>query len=112
MNIQTGVVLSGIGSLRKAVFHYTSADTEKPQDAFVTLEKIVELISLQGIILEGQPHLHVMLSSDGSTCYSGHMEIGCEVQYLVEIAILEAADMPVGRRAGKYSTVTHFEWIK
>ena len=112
LNLQTGIVMSGIGSLRKATFHYTNANTEKPEDVFVTLDKTMEVVALQGIILEGKPHLHVQLSANGSECYGGHMEEGCEVQYLVELAILEVADLPLGRRAGAYGTVTHFEWLK
>ena len=109
VNIQSGVVMSGIGSLRKVCYHYTNATTEKPQDDYVELDQVMELVSLQGIILECEPHLHFMLSSGGTHCHGGHVERGCEVQYLVEIAILEVPDMPLGRRSGKYGTVTHFE---
>ena len=111
LHIETGIVTSGIGSLRKVVYHYTNATTEKPQDEFCTVNSVCELVSLQGIILEGEPHLHGLMTIGGGTCHSGHVEEGCEVQYLVEISIIEVEDFPVGRRAGKYGTVTHFTWI-
>lgn len=110
LDIKTAIVTSGIGSLRKTVYHYTDAKTEKPQDVFVTVEQVTELISLQGIILEGEPHLHALFTENGGkTCHGGHVEEGCEILYLSEISIVEAEDLPVGRRAGKYGTVTHFE---
>lgn len=112
LGIKTGIVTSGIGSLRKTVYHYTDAKTEKPKDVFVTVDNVTELVSLQGIILEGEPHLHAMFTEEGGkTGHGAHVEEGCEVLYLAEISIIEAADLPVGRRAGKYGTVTHFEYI-
>jgi len=110
--LKTGIVTSGIGSMRKTVYHYTDAKTEKPKDVHVTIDNIAELVSLQGIILEGEPHLHAMFSeAGGKICHGAHVEEGCEVMYLAEISIIEAEELPVGRRAGKYGTVTHFEHI-
>ena len=112
LGVKTGIVTSGIGSMRQVVYHYTDAKTEKPQDVYVTVDNISELVSLQGIILEGEPHLHAMFTeSGGKICHGAHVEEGCEIMYLAEISIIEAADLPVGRRAGKYGTVTHFETI-
>lgn len=112
LGIKTGIVTSGIGSMRKTVYHYTDAKTEKPKDIHITIDNIAELVSLQGIILEGEPHLHALFTEGGGeVCHGAHVEEGCEVMYLVEISIIEAADLPVGRRAGKYGTVTHFEKI-
>ena len=109
--ITTGMATTGIGSLRKVVYHYIAATTEKPQDVYETVEKPMELVSLQGIILEGEPHLHMLATEGGHGAYAGHMEEGCEVQYLVEVSVVEVADMPLARRAGQYATVTHFEWL-
>lgn len=113
LGIKTGIVTSGIGSLRKIVYHYTNATTEKPQDEFRTVTSVCELVSLQGIILESEPHLHALMSEGGTSCHSGHVEEGCEVQYLVELSVIEVEDFPVARRAvGEYGTVTHFQWLE
>jgi predicted DNA-binding protein with PD1-like motif len=109
--IQTGVLVSGIGSLRRLHYHYIGATTDEPNDTYEIIEKPMELACLQGIILEGKPHLHGVVTEQGVKSYSGHLEEGCEVQYLVEVAIIEVKDMPLGRRAGQYGTVTHFEWL-
>lgn len=110
--IATGIVVSGIGSLRRASYHYIGATTDKPRDEYITVEKPLELVALQGILLEGKAHLHAMIAEEGSKSHAGHVEEGCIVQYLAEISIVEVADMPLGRRAGQYGTVTHFEWLE
>ena len=109
--IQSGIVTSGIGSLRRFHYHYIMATTDEPKDAFDIIEKPLELDCLQGIILEGKPHLHAVVTDMGTNCYAGHLEEGSEVQYLVEVSILEIPNLPLGRRAGKHGTVTHFEWL-
>lgn len=109
--IKTGIVTSGIGSLRKLHYHYIDATSDKPSDVFETIERPLELVSLQGIVLEGEPHLHLLATEAGHNAYAGHLEIGTEVQYLAEISVLEIEDMPLGRRSGQYGSVTHFEWL-
>ncbi|MDR1640002.1 MAG: DNA-binding protein [Clostridiales bacterium] len=111
VGIMTGIVSCGIGSLRKIVYHYTDSDTEKPLDVHKTVERPMELVSLQGIVLEGEPHLHVLATESGSVCHSGHLEDGTEVLYLAELSVVEVLDLPLGRRSGKYGTVTHFEYL-
>ena len=34
--------------------------------------------------------------------YAGHMEPGCEVQYLAELAILELKDLPLTRKLDEF----------
>ena len=109
--IQCGIVTSGVGSLRKFHYHYIGSTSDEPQNINEIIEKPIELASLQGIILDGSPHLHVVATEKGSKSYAGHLEEGCEVQYLVEISISEIKDIPLGRRAKEYGTVTHFEWL-
>jgi len=108
--IENGVVMSGIGSLRRFHYHYIQATTDEPSDVYEIIEEPLELAALQGIILEGKPHLHAVVSAVGTQTYSGHVEDeGSEVQYLVEVSVLEVNGIKLGRRAGKYGTVTHFE---
>lgn len=110
-NIQTGILTSGIGSMSQIHYHYILSTDEKPRDEFETVKSPLELINLQGVILEGEPHIHMMATESGHQAYAGHLEEGCLVQYLVEISILEILDAPLGRRADDYATVTHFQWI-
>jgi hypothetical protein len=110
--IETGVVMSGIGSLRRFHYHYIKDTADEPTDVFEVIEGPLELAALQGLVLEGKPHLHAVVSEAGTKTYSGHAEgEGSEVQYLVEVSILEVKDIKLGRRAGKYGTVTHIEIV-
>ena len=110
--IQSGIVVSGIGSLRKFRYHFIKDTEDVSTDIFETAEGPLELVSIQGLILEGKPHLHALVSEYGSKRHiSGHLEEGGEVQYLAEIAILELKDTPLGRRTGRYGKVPHLEWL-
>lgn len=40
------------------------------------------------MIAGGDPHLHVVVSCGENEVYGGHLEEGCEVLYLAEVAIL------------------------
>ena len=86
--IKNAVVLSAIGSLQKAVFHRVTGMEESPVDEFLTIEKPIELASLQGIVIDGQPHFHMVIS-DLEQTYTGHLEEGTTVLYLVEILLAE-----------------------
>jgi len=111
-NIQTGIVTSAIGSLRKFRYHYIKDTKDDPTDIFEEVEGPLELVTADGLIIEGKPHLHALVSEYGSKrTISGHLEDGSEVQYLAEISILELPDMPIGRRFGKYGKAAHIEWI-
>jgi len=109
--IQTGIVTSAIGSLRKFNYHYIKDTNAKPTDIFEEVSGPLELVSAEGLVIEGKPHLHALVSEYGSKLtVSGHLEEGSEVQYLAEISIVELPDMPIGRRIGKCGHVANIEW--
>lgn len=95
-DIRNGIILGAIGSLQKAVFHRVTGLEPTPVDEFVTIEKPMELASVQGIIMDGQPHLHAVFS-DLENTYTGHLEPGTTVLYLVEISIAEVDDFNAKR---------------
>ncbi len=86
--IKNAIITGAIGSLKKAVFHRVTGMDREPVDEFVTIEKPLELASLQGLVVDGHPHFH-MVVSDLEKSYTGHLEHGTEVLYLVEISLLE-----------------------
>jgi predicted DNA-binding protein with PD1-like motif len=89
--IKDAVITSAIGSLSKVVLHRVTGFEPEPVDEFVTLEKPMELASLQGIVVDGHPHFH-MVVSDLEKAYTGHLEEGTTALYLVEISLLELKD--------------------
>ena len=88
LGIRDAVITSAIGSLSKAVLHRVTGFEPKPVDEYITIEKPMELASLQGFVLDGHPHFH-MVVSDVEQAYTGHLEEGTTVLYLVEISLLE-----------------------
>jgi len=88
LGIRDAVITSAIGSLSKVVLHRVTGMEREPVDEFITLENPIELASLQGFVLDGHPHFH-MTVSDLEQTYTGHLEEGTTVLYLVEISLLE-----------------------
>jgi len=87
--IKNGVVISGIGTLKSCKLHCITGTTFPPDEEFITLQnEPLELVSLQGIIADGKPHLHAVVSRGFKQNYSGHLEDSCEVLYLAEILLL------------------------
>lgn len=95
-DIKNAVLVSGIGTLEKAVFHRVNSFDEIPDNEFITIEEPIELSTIQGIIANGEPHFHVVFSDLDKT-YSGHLEDGCIVEYLAEIVIAEILDAKMER---------------
>ncbi len=85
-DIHTGVVLSGIGTLDRARLHHITHTGYPSVNEFPEYEGPIELVSVQGMIAEYAPHLHTCISIKERT-YMGHLEPGCRVLYLAEIAI-------------------------
>lgn len=101
LNIQSGIVTSGIGSARKIVYHRIGNLENDPLNIFETMEGPTEIGAIQGLIIDGEPHLHITCyGEDGA--YAGHLEPGCEVQYLAEISIIELDDADLVRRADEF----------
>ena len=94
--IKNAVVLSAIGSLQKVHFHRVSGMDPSPVDEFVVIEKPMELASLQGVVVDGEPHFH-MVTSDLEQTYTGHLEEDTTVLYLVEISLVELTGLNLER---------------
>ena len=101
VHLKNGILLSAIGSLRKASLHVITSTDDWPVNQFITVEKPIELGAAQGLIINGEPHFHLVISEENSL-YAGHMEPGCEVQYLAEFAILELLDVDLTRKTDTF----------
>ncbi len=65
----------------------------------------MELASLQGLVVDGQPHFH-MVVSDTESAYTGHLENGTTVLYLTEITLLEVSGLSLARRKNEDNIAT------
>lgn len=88
LGVRDAVITSAIGSLSKVHLHRVTGIEIVPVDEFIVLEKPMELSSLQGLVIDGHPHIH-MVVSDLEQVYTGHLENDTVVLYLVEISLLE-----------------------
>lgn len=87
--IKDGYIASAIGTLDHCVMHMVMTTGYPAVEYFARWEdKPLELSSIDGIIADGFPHLH-MVVADNEHAYAGHLEPGCRVLYLAEIVIVE-----------------------
>jgi predicted DNA-binding protein with PD1-like motif len=96
-DIENGVIVSGIGTLKACNMHYINHTDFPPSDSIYHLEKPLELLSVSGIIANKEPHLHIVVSCKDKEVYGGHLEPGSEVAYLAEISILKTNFLPMKR---------------
>lgn len=95
--IDNAVVVSAIGTLDTCVMHMVMTTGLPPVEHFEKWDdKPLELSAISGIIADGVPHLH-MVVSDHKTAFSGHLEPGCRILYLGEIVIAEMNGFHYGR---------------
>ena len=98
LDIHSGVVMSGIGSLTKARIHTVMTNNYPPGDEFIDLEGPLEVVQFGGIIANYQPHIHISLWDREKRFHGGHLENGCEILALSEISIHRLADLRITRR--------------
>lgn len=106
--IKNAILTSAIGSLQKVVLHRVTGYEPTPVDEFITLEQPMELASLQGIVVDGEPHFH-MVVSDLEQAYTGHLEEGTTVLYLVEISLVEISEAEVVRKKNELNIATLYQ---
>ena len=96
--IRNGIVVSAMGTLSEGVTHYITTTGYPSSFDFKRLENTpIELSSIDGLIVDGVPHLHTVISDPEGT-YSGHLEPGCKVLYAFEMAIIEVEGLEITRR--------------
>ncbi|MFB6120755.1 MAG: PPC domain-containing DNA-binding protein [Halobacteriaceae archaeon] len=102
--VETGAVVTGIGTFRHLSIHYVHTD-EFPEDQSerntdLELDGAWEVTNVNGVIADGEPHLHVT-AFDGDRTVGGHLEEGCEVHLLGEFTIRRIEGLDLTRRPGE-----------
>jgi predicted DNA-binding protein with PD1-like motif len=88
-DVDTGAIVSGIGTLSNFNFHYVhTTDISDPdaRNTQVEREGAWEVTNVEGVIADGEPHLHVS-AYNGEETVGGHLEPGNEVNVLAEFTI-------------------------
>jgi len=100
-SISDAVVVSAIGTLDQYRVHWVTTTGFPPENHFEHWkDKPLELASVGGVIANGEPHLHIVVS-DSEKAYSGHLEKGCRVLYLAEMVIIELRSLNLSREYDK-----------
>lgn len=97
-NIQDGQVLVTSGSVQECTYHYVTSTALKAKNEFKTVKGPFEILNAGGLIADGEPHIHIALSSPEKGAFGGHLEKGCRVLYLAELTILKYSGPPLTRK--------------
>lgn len=102
-NIKTGAVISGIGTFRNLHIHYFKGDGPADEDGniFIESNEPWEITGIEGVIADGEPHLHVT-AFNGDQTIAGHLEKGNETNALGEVLIRKIDDLDLIRSPNKY----------
>lgn len=104
--IKNAAIIGAVGSMQKLVYHLPTSMGPTSNDKFITVEGNgpVELGSLSGNVIDGEPHLHVVCQ-DQKGNYIGHLEEGTEVLFLAEIIIAEIKELNIHRVKNEHGVV-------
>lgn len=80
-NIEAGCVLSGVGSLTRAVLRLANRDFYSEYDGHF------EIVSLTGTVSVHGTHLHVSISDGDGQTLGGHLVAGCVIYTTAEIVL-------------------------
>jgi predicted DNA-binding protein with PD1-like motif len=96
-NIQNGVILSAVGSLRGYEVHQVSSRDFPSQDTFEKNPmQPVDLVSMNGYVINGRIHAHMTLATPDHVI-AGHVEEGNEVYTFAVVTIGVMNDTDLGK---------------
>jgi predicted DNA-binding protein with PD1-like motif len=76
--IKNAVILNGIGSSKSYSYHVVASSDLPPKEMYPREEKPLDIISIQGFVLDGRVHAHIIFS-DEKISFGGHLEEGVKV---------------------------------
>ena len=76
--IKNAVILNGIGSSKSYSYHVVASPDLPPKEMYPKEEKPLDIISVQGFILDGRVHAHIIFS-DEKISFGGHLEEGVKL---------------------------------
>ena len=95
--VRQAVVLGGYGTLAAYHLHWVTHNRLPSETAFGRGYGGIEILAMNGLVVDGQPHIHVTLSTpDGA--FGGHLEPGCMAYVLCEVFFAEVEGAALSRR--------------
>jgi predicted DNA-binding protein with PD1-like motif len=98
--LRQAIVVAGYGTMAKHHLHWVQDNKIPTANIFGEGEGGIEILSMNGTVVSGEPHIHVTLSTvDGA--YGGHLEDGCIAYVICEIFFLELVGKQLHRESVK-----------
>ena len=95
--IRQAVVLGGYGTLAAYHLHWVTHNRIPTENRFGRGEGGIEILAMNGLVVEGEPHIHVALATpDGA--FGGHLEPGCTAYVLCEVFLGEVEGVALSRQ--------------
>lgn len=108
-DVEQGAVVSAIGTLRNLRVHFlTTDDLSTPREernVVHDLDGAWEIGGISGLVVDGDPHLHVV-ASDGDRTLAGHLEEGNEINALGEVLIRRVGGPSLERTRNEHDVST------
>jgi predicted DNA-binding protein with PD1-like motif len=87
-NLKQALVLGGYGTMAAYHLHWVTHSRIPTDNLFRKGEGGIEILGMSGLVVKGQPHIHITLSNpDGA--FGGHLEPGCIAYVVCEIFFAE-----------------------
>ncbi|EOH95569.1 PPC domain-containing DNA-binding protein [Enterococcus pallens] len=98
LDIKNATLMCGYGTFSDAKMHMVTTTGEFPAGNIFPEWKDapLELASMTGVIADGEPHIHMVISQ-GKETFAGHLEDGCAVCYVGEVVIYEHKNIELVR---------------
>ena len=95
--IQQAVVVGGYGTLAAYHLHWVMHNRIPTDNHFEQGEGGIELLSMNGLVVDGEPHIHITLSTPEGA-FGGHLEPGCIAYVLCEVFFAEVVGTALRHR--------------
>jgi len=90
--IRNAAILSGVGSLDRYHFHVVQTTNMPPGNTFVQGEGPFDILTVTGLVVDGQVHAHITFSNS-ELAMGGHLEEGCRVLTFAVVLMAEALNV-------------------
>ena len=100
--VRQAIVLGAYGTLARHRIHWVRNNLIPASDIIGEGEGGIEILSMNGLVVEGQPHIHVTLSTPAGA-FGGHLEDGCIAYVLCELFFAEVAGLGLRRERADVS---------
>ncbi len=95
--IRDGIILTGFGSLTDIAVSGAVGASFPPRKFYKrTRPRGVEILAMAGVIADYHVHCHLVLS-DRKQAFGGHLERGCRILSLAEIALMRVNGIKLAR---------------